>query len=137
MTHMETCSSTALLLERALSRSTNFPREELLSNSFRLTKASLDRAEFRWDGRYLTIADGGPSLQSPMVIYRFAVSGSTGTKIGSTMLAASNGGAQYWIQGRRVIGQYMSGKYLDGVGVWRYPGGGSAVRTFAPQTAAT
>lgn len=89
----------------------------------------------QWDGNYLAIASGDAQSKRPVVIYWFAISGSSGTLIGSTRLSHSYGGAQYLIQGARVLGQYVN-PYYNGVAIWRYPHGGMPIRTFAPQTEA-
>ncbi len=89
----------------------------------------------QWDGNFLAIASGDVYLKRPVVIYQFAISGSSGTLIGSTRLLNSYGGAQYWIQGGRVIGQYFK-PYFNGVAIWRYPRGGKPIKAFAPQTQA-
>lgn len=98
---------------------------------------SLDRrlrapGGLQWVGNYLALATGGPRGRGTVVIYQYAISGSSGTEIGSTRLFHSFSGAQYWIQGGRVIGQYVTPSF-NGFAFWRYPRGGKPLKTFAPQ----
>ena len=54
-------------------------------------------------------------------IYEFAISGSTGTEVGSTPLDGSSDVMQFWIQGPKVIGPNSAGSVI----FWRYPKGGA------------
>jgi len=87
-----------------------------------------------WRGKYLSVADGGLYFKGPVTIYRFAIKGASGTKIGSTRLVNSYGYSQYFIQGDRVIGNYVGNTDYGAIGLWAYPGGGSALKVFAPDT---
>jgi hypothetical protein len=75
-----------------------------------------------WDGQYMTLADSG---LSPPVIYRFTVSGSTATVVGSTTLSGSDV-VQYWVNGSKIVGPQPK---TSSVGIWDYPAGGEAVRS--------
>lgn len=75
----------------------------------------------QWDGKHLAIGD-----QSAAVIYQFAISGSSGTKVGSTPLTGSKDVVQFWIRGNRVIGPDAG---LADVGFYNYPSGGSPTKT--------
>jgi hypothetical protein len=77
-----------------------------------------------WDGQHMTLADSG---LSPSVIYRFTVSGSTATVVGSTTLSGSDV-VQYWINGAKIVGPQPK---TSSVGIWDYPAGGEAVRSVA------
>lgn len=83
----------------------------------------------QWDGSYMTVRSGN-------AIYRFTVSGSSGTVVGKTVLSGAWGisNGTFWIQGDTVIGPHLSktdgngrhnGRYL---GFWRYPLGGKAFK---------
>ncbi len=77
----------------------------------------------QWDGAHLAIGD-----QSAAVIYQFAISGSAGTKVGSTPLTGSKDVVQFWIQGKRVIGPDAG---LADVAFYKYPAGGSPIKTIS------
>jgi hypothetical protein len=70
-----------------------------------------------WDGTYLAIGD-----QETSNIYRFAISGSSGTEVGATPLDGGDAGG-FWIHKRNVIAPQT-----DAVGIWRYPAGGSPTK---------
>jgi hypothetical protein len=75
----------------------------------------------QWDGKYVAVGD-----QSADAIYRFAVSGTKGTKAGTTPLNGGSAVFQFWIDGTRVIGPDSSS---GDVKLWKYPAGGTAVKT--------
>jgi hypothetical protein len=75
----------------------------------------------QWDGKHMTFGD-----QSSNTIYRFAVSGKTGKRVGATVLGNAVEVFQYWIAGRRAIGPDAGNA---DVGVWSYPAGGTPVKT--------
>lgn len=77
--------------------------------------------QVQWDGSALAVGDTGVT---PSVIYRFSVSGSSATRIGSTKLDATKSVRQFWISGGSVIAP----DYDADVGVWNYPAGGSLVK---------
>ena len=74
-----------------------------------------------WDGTYVDVGDVGAS-----VIYRFKISAGKGTKVGSTPLNGSAYVDEFSIQGSQVIvPDLINGK----VRYYKFPGGGSAVKT--------
>lgn len=81
--------------------------------------------QVQWDGGDVAVGDAGAA---PSVIDRFSISGSSGTKAGSTKLSGSDDVAQFWIAGTRVIGPDFE---KDDVGFWSYPAGGSPTKTIA------
>lgn len=83
-----------------------------------------------WDGEHVAIGDADAS---PLVIYQFDVSGSTGTYVGSLTLDESSRTRQFWLQGSRVIAP-ESGS--GGIGFWRYPQGGDPVKSISGETPA-
>ncbi|MGA8473924.1 MAG: hypothetical protein WB681_02550 [Candidatus Cybelea sp.] len=89
--------------------------------------------EVQWDGKHLAIED----LISP-VIYRFQVSGSAATLVGTTKLhGAGTVAAQSWIQGSTVIVPFgANGKPPNEVGLWNYPAGGSPTKIIRKHLAA-
>lgn len=75
----------------------------------------------QWDGTNLAIADVAAS-----VIYRFKISAGKGTKVGSTPLKGSAYVDEFSIQGTQVVvPDFINGK----VRYYKYPGGGSPVKT--------
>jgi DNA-binding beta-propeller fold protein YncE len=74
-----------------------------------------------WDGTHVAVGD-----QATNVIYQFAISGKKGKKVGSTPLSGASEVFQFWIDGAKAIGPNA---YGGDVGIWRYPAGGSAIRT--------
>jgi hypothetical protein len=76
----------------------------------------------QWDGQHLAIGD-----QTTNTIYRFDIIGKKGKMVGSTALAGAVEVFQFWIQGGKVIGPDAG---AAAVGVWKYPGGGTATKTF-------
>jgi DNA-binding beta-propeller fold protein YncE len=71
-----------------------------------------------WDGAHVTVGD-----QSTNIIYRFDISGTTGTKVGTTRLRGATQIFQYTFAGSKLIG---ADAYGGNVGVWKYPQGGNA-----------
>lgn len=84
----------------------------------------------QWDGKYLAIGD-----DSTNEIYRFMISGSSGTLEGSTSLGGlKEDVVQWWIQGKTVIG--AEGEPSN-IFYWDYPTGGNPTKditkaVFAP-----
>jgi hypothetical protein len=73
----------------------------------------------QWDGKYITVGDN--QLEN---IYRFVISGSEGTLVGTTSLGGAPDMAQWWIEGDKVIGGAGIGQ---AVYYWDYPAGGNPV----------
>ena len=78
----------------------------------------------QWNDGYLSIQDAG---LDPAVIYRFAINGSSGVKVSTTRLRRSRPGAQFWIQGEKVIGPLTNGT-VPSIGFWKFPAGGSSIK---------
>lgn len=74
----------------------------------------------QWDGKYVAVGD-----QSNNTIYRFTISGRSGTKAGKTVLRGATQIFQFWIQGSKVVG---ADAYGGDVGRWQYPAGGRPVK---------
>jgi hypothetical protein len=74
-----------------------------------------------WDGTNVAVGD-----QATNVVYRFAINGKKGTKVGSTPLSGATEVFQFWIDGSKLIGPNA---YGADVGIWHYPAGGAAIRT--------
>jgi hypothetical protein len=72
----------------------------------------------QWDGKYLAIGD-----QTTNVIYRFAISGSTGKEVSATTLADASDVFQFLIVGNRLLGADAGS---GDVGVWHLSSGAQA-----------
>jgi hypothetical protein len=79
-----------------------------------------------WDGDYLAVGS-----QSAGAIYRFVIGGTKGTKVGTTRLNGGQWPGGFWIQTvdsvRSVYTPFWSSSSA-GVGVYRYPKGGSPTK---------
>ena len=75
----------------------------------------------QWDGTHIAVEDGTIG-----VIYRFAISGTKGTEVGTTPLVGSANVIEFWIDGAKVIGPNDSGASVT---LWNYPAGGSGTKT--------
>ncbi len=75
----------------------------------------------QWDGKHVAVGDRRAPSSQGTEIYEFAISGSTGTEVGSTPLDGSSDVMQFWIQGPKVIGPNSAGSVI----FWRYPKGGA------------
>jgi|HubBroStandDraft_2_1064218.scaffolds.fasta_scaffold04397_4 hypothetical protein len=81
----------------------------------------------QWDGKYVAIGD-----DVAQKIYRFAISGSTGTLEGTTSIDGLSISYQWWIMGPRVLvpnTAFISYKSVGEVLYYEYPKGGSALKT--------
>jgi hypothetical protein len=117
--------------------SRNFMLAELPNGSDMFSTISLDQSisaagSMQWDGKYLAIADLGNSSGSASVIYRFALSGSSGKRVSTTKLDLSYSRAQFWIQGGTVIGP-ITYESVRQIGLWRFPRGGHPFRSFSDE----
>ncbi|MGB6740499.1 MAG: hypothetical protein WBE59_08580 [Candidatus Cybelea sp.] len=72
----------------------------------------------QFDGKHIAIED-----QDSHVVYRLRFSGTKAILVGSTPLNGTTWVAQYWIQGKTLVGPDENST----VYFWRYPGGGSPV----------
>lgn len=83
----------------------------------------------QWDGTSLAIAS-----QSSAVIYQFAISGSSGTEVGSTTLKGESSILAFWIQptkkGQTLYAPVFQNQSIGDVGVYHYPAGGKASKTY-------
>jgi hypothetical protein len=80
----------------------------------------------QWDGKHLAVTD---SDASPPIIYRYSISGSAATLVGTTKLSGATEVGETWIFNGHVIAAVYSSN--SGVGIWKYPGGGSPVNTIS------
>ncbi len=77
-------------------------------------------AGVQWDGKYLAVGN------EQSTVYQFSVSGGKATKQGTTSLGGAKAVYQFWIEGKDIFGADAGN---GSVGVWSYPGGGSALKT--------
>ncbi len=101
-------------------------------STIRLDESISTAGSMQWDGKYLAVADFGDSTGSASVIYRFALSGSSGKRVSTTKLDLSSARAQFWIQGAAVVGP-TSYESVRGIGLWRFPKGGHPFRIFSDE----
>lgn len=99
---------------------------ELPHGGAKLSDVALDRSIYnpggiQWDGKHLAIGD-----QSSNTIYQFRIKNGKAKTVSSTSLGGATMVFQFWIDGGKVIGPDAG---AADVGVWRYPQGGSAVKT--------
>jgi hypothetical protein len=80
----------------------------------------------QWDGRHVAVTD---SAARPPIIYRYSISGSAATLAGRTKLSEATGVDETWIFGSHVFGAVDYNNL--GVDMWKYPGGGSPVKTIS------
>ena len=78
--------------------------------------------QVQWDGKYLAVGD---MSSSPTIVYRFSMSGSTGTEEGSLELTGSTHVSNFWIRDGILVGP---DNHQDEAGFWPYPGGGDETR---------
>ena len=95
---------------------------ELPEGSHSLKLMSLDEtfsvpAGVAWDGKYVDVGDSQTS-----VVYRFAIAGLVGTKVGATPLGAGRDVEQFLVDGNRLVGANFHG---GSVAFWEYPAGGA------------
>lgn len=110
---------------------------ELPKGSSTFTTITLDRSIVRpgamqWYGKYLAIEDDNQSKVSPAVISRFAISGSSGHRVGVTKLMLGVANGQFLIIGRVIVigpERYNSGAW--GLGFWHFPSGGAPFKTMS------
>lgn len=103
---------------------------ELLKGSSTFTTITLDQptkwpGEIDWDGKYLAVATGNPANPKGQkhVVYRVAVSGSSGHVVQTVLLANERGTFGGCIVGKVIVGvHYKNGGTID---FWHYPKGGN------------
>lgn len=81
--------------------------------------------DVQWDGKYMTFGDNSYPTDN---IYRFAISGSTGTLVGTTSLNAPTPLTNWWIEGTRVIAGTGDATHSPTISYWAYPTGGDSVK---------
>jgi len=116
----------------------SFMLAELPKGSSTFTTITLDQVVHRpgsmqWYGKYLAIEDAGKTGSNPAVIYRYAISGSSGHRVSVTTLKDSVANGQFLIYNRTVIGP-MKHNSVYGLGFWRFPSGGAPFRTISTYT---
>ena len=103
-------------------------REITLNESFRAPGG------VQWDGKHVAIGDSGAA-----VVYRFDISGSAGTEVGSTQLGRSTTIHQFYIElsnfgqgARKLIDPVIRDQSgLGSVDFFDYPSGGNSTRKLA------
>lgn len=80
----------------------------------------------QWDGKHVAVEDQGAGYRGSTV-YRFVISGSSGTKVGTTVLGGSSDVIQFWLDGKKLIGPNIGSS--PNVMFWKYPAGRSALKT--------
>ena len=105
--------------------SSGFAFAELPKGAHSLKDVALDQpiafgGGVAWDGAHVTVGD-----QSTNTLYRFDISGTSGTKVGATRLRGATQIFEFAIVGSKVIG---ADAYGGDAGIWKYPKGGNAVK---------
>jgi hypothetical protein len=85
----------------------------------------------QWDGKHVAVEDQGAGYRGSTV-YRFSIAGSSGTKVGTTALGGSSDVIQFWLDGKKLIGPNIGPS--PNVMFWKYPAGGSALKTITGLT---
>jgi hypothetical protein len=99
------------------------PRASATLKNISLSQSFSFPGGVQWDGKHVAIGDAGAT---PTVIYQFAVNRHGAVEVGATSLTGTTTVYQFWKQGSKVIAPDWSNA---DVGIYGYPGGGSAVRT--------
>jgi hypothetical protein len=99
---------------------------ELPHGKTKLSAVLLDRTIYnpggvQWDGKHVAIGD-----QSSNTIYQFRIKSGKAKTVSSTSLGGASMVFQFWIDGNKAIGPDAG---AADVGVWKYPQGGSALKT--------
>lgn len=110
-----------------------FPLAEMPAGSSTFNDITLNESieplSLQWNRGHLIIASGSRQSRDVIDIYRVAVSGGTGTIVGTTSLHTNvvgyDGNGQYWIQSDKIIG---AGRKHSKLGLWRYPAGGGPLK---------
>lgn len=101
---------------------------ELVKGAKKLTPLSLNvniasASPMQWDGQDLAIVDGVPGS----LIYRFKISGSSGTEVGLLKLRGANQIGDFTIQGSTLYAPVYN---KNEVQTYAYPRGGKIIQTF-------
>jgi hypothetical protein len=102
-------------------------------NFTNITVPTLKRPlRIQWDGQYVAVLGGriGHGKHSAPIIYRMAMSGSSGTVVGRTKFRGLGDGAGdgFWIQGNQLV---LQDGHLHGherLGIFDYPAGGKPTK---------
>jgi hypothetical protein len=103
-----------------------FQFAELPKNGTSMVSINLDQSigsggNVQWDGKYVTVPD-----VNAFKIYRFAISGSSGTLKGTVDLGNAESFYETWVDGNKVVGADILG---NAVWYWNYPAGGAATKS--------
>ncbi len=79
-----------------------------------------------WDGKYLAL---GQVEKNDNAILRVAVSGSSGTVVGTVPLDGAKFSGAFWFKGNRAVVPYKKLRQFDEIGFWNYPAGGRPRKT--------
>lgn len=108
------------------SQSNDFEFAELPLSGDKLQTIALNQpiswpGAVQWDGTYMAVGD-----ENNNVIYRFAISGSSGTEQGVVNLGSVQFLTEFWIDGKHVVG---ADDIPNTVWYWNYPAGGNATKS--------
>jgi hypothetical protein len=116
----------------------NFALYEVAAGSDSATTVSVSGASgllpgsLQWDGKDLAF-----SADDAGTLYQIAVTGSSGSVVGSTTLNGTGNVWQFWLtdttgkksKKERAIAPTLNGSDVGEVGYWKYPAGGNATKT--------
>jgi hypothetical protein len=107
------------------------PKGKKLFTTITLNVAPSSPGGVGWDGKYVTVADNTPGAN---VVYRYSVSGSSGTNKGSTALSGAQSVNEYALwpsNATRLIVPNVAGTspLTSNVLYYSYPAGGSPTKT--------
>lgn len=87
----------------------------------------------QWSDNALIAAGGGGSSNGEEQIYQVAISGSTGTVSGPSLLWGRGdrrpGPVQFWVEGNAIVGPDHTRGGTGLINLWRYPRGGKPIKT--------
>jgi hypothetical protein len=100
------------------------PKGSSSSNDITLNESIANPGQVQWDGKYITYADSNTGT-----VYRFTISGGTGTEVGATTVnGCCSGNVWYsWIAGKTLFEAQTGGV----VAFYKYPAGGNATKTMS------
>jgi len=99
------------------------PRGQSKFSALTLNASVSGLSPMRWDGQDLAILDGEPGS----LIYRFKISGDSGTEVGLLKLHGANEIGDFTIQGTTLYAPLYN---MSEVGAYAYPGGGKAIKVY-------
>jgi hypothetical protein len=107
------------------SKSNEFIFAELPEGSGTMQTITLNQSfEFwgpvQWDGKYVAVTDSEADK-----VYRFTISGSSGTLEGTVDLGTAQGVYQCWIEGKKIV---CADDLSSTAWYWDYPAGGSPIK---------